>query len=315
MLQNKQLVSVIIPTYNRAQIVRRAIDSVLSQTYTNKEIIVVDDGSTDHTAATLAAYGDQIRVLKQNNLGPSVARNRGIAVAKGEIVACLDSDDYWLPNKLARQVELLRRAGESVPCCLCNCTIVYQDGSRSSSFKVADASPNRSEGLWLNPAEVLYNRFILFNQAVAIRRAVLDRVGYFDESLLFSEDYELALRLALQGPWIIMSDELTVCHAANPDSLGGRALREETRFREGLIRIWRRMLNIVEADPSHAGLQRTVRGQIRRAERDLMKARLRKSNSTSGLLAAKSLRLADRVFDGLIRRSPFYPRPLVRDLN
>jgi glycosyltransferase involved in cell wall biosynthesis len=309
------LVSVIIPTYNRAEMVCRAIDSALSQTYTNKEIIVVDDGSTDQTPDRLAAYGHRIRTIAQGNAGPSSARNRGIAAAAGEIVAFLDSDDYWLPSKLARQVELLQRAGDSVPCCLCNCTIVYRDGSRSSSFKVAATTPNRPAGLWLNPAEVLSTRFLLFNQAVAIRRAALDRAGHFDESLLFAEDYELALRLALQEPWTIMRDELTVCHAANPDSLGGRALREETRFREGLIRMWKQMLKMVEADPRHSYLGRTVLRQVRREERALLAAQLKQANSSGALLAARLLRLADRAWDGWMRRSPQYPQPLVSDLN
>src|SRR5687767_13189801 len=106
-MESTPLVSVIIPTYNRASVVCRAIDSVLGQTYGNIEVIVVDDGSTDETLERLHSYGDRIRVLTQANAGPSVARNRGIAVATGGIVAFLDSDDYWLPTKVARQVVLL----------------------------------------------------------------------------------------------------------------------------------------------------------------------------------------------------------------
>src|SRR5713226_2266618 len=203
-MNTKPLVSAIIPTHNRAHIICEAVESVLGQTYSHIEVIVVDDGSTDDTLARLKQYGDRIRVVSQVNSGPSAARNRGIAASRGELIAFLDSDDIWLPQKIELQVALLQRAGASVPCCLCNCTIIYRDDRRSSSFKVSDTTPNRSAGLWMNPAEVFSTRFILFNQAAAIRRAFLDRVGYFDESLLFAEDYELALRLALQGPWIIM---------------------------------------------------------------------------------------------------------------
>src|SRR5512135_2601221 len=241
------LVSVIIPTYNRAHVVCRAIESVLGQTYENREIIVVDDGSTDDTQVRLRAYGDRIRVLTQENGGPSVARNRGIAVSRGVIVAFLDSDDYWLPSKLARQVDLLEKAGPSVACCLCNITIVYNDGTRNSSFKIANIAPHCAVGLWLNPAEVLLSRFVLFSQAVAIRREALERAGYFEEHLLFfGEDHDLELRLSLEGPWAVIRDELVVQHDASPGSFGQRAVREEVRFCEGMVRMWERIALRIE---------------------------------------------------------------------
>jgi glycosyltransferase involved in cell wall biosynthesis len=169
-MKTHPLVSVVIPTYNRADVVCRAIDSVLKQTYGNTEIIVVDDGSTDRTHEALCRYGNRIRVKVQENSGPSIARNRGAAVARGDMVAFLDSDDYWLPTKLSRQLEAMEKAGESVPCCLCNCRVLYKDGSTTSTFTIADMVPDMSDGLWLNPAEVLFNRFVLFTQAAMIRR-------------------------------------------------------------------------------------------------------------------------------------------------
>lgn len=308
------VVSVIIPTYNRAHVVGNAIDSVLGQTYTPVEVIVVDDGSTDETQAKLAAYADRIRVLKQENSGPTIARNRGIAAAQGEIVAFLDSDDYWLPDKLLRQVDLLQRAGESVPCCLCNCTILYNDGGRGTTFTNANIRPNPSTGLWLNPAQVLSTRFVLFNQAVAIRRSVLERVGYFDETLRFAEDYELPLRLALQGPWVITCEELAVCRAGHSDGWGARALQEEIRYRQDLIRMWKGLVTIVEANPSHAGLRRTMRARVRSAKRDLLATRLSRATIPGAAFAGQTLRLTQRIWDAVIRRSPFYPRTILREL-
>lgn len=104
-ISNKPTVSVVIPTYNRAKYVTETIDSVLSQSYTDYEIIVVDDGSTDNTREALAPYMDRIRYIHQQNSGVSAARNRGIKAARGKWIAFLDSDDIWLPEKLAVQIK------------------------------------------------------------------------------------------------------------------------------------------------------------------------------------------------------------------
>ncbi len=98
------LVSVVIPTYNRAQMVSEAVRSVLEQTFGDLEVIVVDDGSTDGTREALKPHADKIRYLRQENSGVSAARNRGIAEARGSLIAFLDSDDLWLPAKLKNQV-------------------------------------------------------------------------------------------------------------------------------------------------------------------------------------------------------------------
>src|SRR5262245_49416395 len=106
------LVSVIIPSYNRAYIVGQAIESVLRQTYRPLEVVVVDDGSSDNTRAVVEQYGPPVRYFRQANAGVSAARNAGFRQARGAFVALLDSDDRWLPWKLSAQVALLRRFPE-----------------------------------------------------------------------------------------------------------------------------------------------------------------------------------------------------------
>ena len=101
----KPLVSVIIPTFNRGWILKEAIDSVLDQEFDDYELIIVDDGSADDTQEILDSYGEDIIVLRQSNKGVSAARNRGITEATGQLIAFLDSDDLWLPEKLSRQVD------------------------------------------------------------------------------------------------------------------------------------------------------------------------------------------------------------------
>ena len=103
------MISVVIPAYNAGRFIRRTIDSVLAQTYTDYEIIVVDDGSTDNTAEIVKSYGSKVRYIYQQNAGDGAARNTGIYAAKGEWIAFLDHDDEWLPEKLRLQMELLKR--------------------------------------------------------------------------------------------------------------------------------------------------------------------------------------------------------------
>ena len=109
-------VSVIIPTFNRCGFLGRAVDSVLEQTGPSFELIVVDDGSTDTTFDLLAGYGDRIEMIRQSNLGVSAARNAGIRSARGEYIALLDSDDYWLPGKLETQHAFFRERPEALIC-------------------------------------------------------------------------------------------------------------------------------------------------------------------------------------------------------
>ena len=204
------LVSVIIPTFNRSNTLCRSINSVLSQTHQDIEVIVVDDGSTDNTAIILESYGKQIRWVCQAQVGPSAARNVGVDMAKGEFVAFLDSDDEWLPQKIEFQLPLLIEAGSGVPCCICNAKIFEGDERCFTAFAIADVVSSIDRGYWTNPEEIIGTRFVLFNQVVLIKKSAFFAVGGFSEDLRILEDHDLAFRLAQLGPWAFVQQSLVL---------------------------------------------------------------------------------------------------------
>ena len=183
-------VSVIIPTYKRAHLVSQAIESVLAQTYTDYEIIVVNDGSPDNTDQVLASFGDQITAIHQENLGVAAARNAGIMAASGRYIAFVDDDDLWLPNKLEKQIACL----ESTP----KIGLVYSD---MFCFNDRGFLPNTwAKAYSILPFEQTWTLFgrncISTPSSVVVRRECLDAVGGFDETLICCEDYDLWLRIS-----------------------------------------------------------------------------------------------------------------------
>lgn len=312
-VQSQSLISVIIPTYNRAHIVGEAIDSVLGQTYPNVELIVVDDGSTDKTLDVLAGYGDRIKVVAQKNGGPAAARNRGLAEARGEFIAFQDSDDLWLPEKLERQLDLMNSAGESVPCCITNIAMRWSD-KEITSFGVSWLNATVREGLWLNPAEVLATRFVLFNQAVMIRRRVLDHIGGFDESIRFQEDYELPLRLSLEGPWAFISDPLVIWRESKGGSVYKDSQRQEICSRECMVAVYEQHLARVAARGEASGLRELVEGELIRTRRGLKAARLRLDNRPAVAFAGKVLSKIEQYRSMMFRRSSRFPMMKIEEV-
>jgi glycosyltransferase involved in cell wall biosynthesis len=211
-------VSVVIPTYNRAQYVTKAIESVLAQTYTDYEIIVVDDGSTDDTLGVLQAYAGRIRVIRQENAGPSAARNAGIEAARGRWIAFLDSDDEWLPRKLAVQMADVARRPE-----LCahftNVQFVLPGREPASLFSVRGFDPaGHPENVIERPLTCVFEDEIVVLSAFVVRRDVLAGAGTFDVRLHVAEDRDLLMRVALGGPWGYCADDL-VMYYRRPDGL------------------------------------------------------------------------------------------------
>jgi glycosyltransferase involved in cell wall biosynthesis len=279
-MRNQPGVSVIIPTFNRANVISETIDSVLAQTYRDIEIIIVDDGSTDDTAKKLSIYGDRIRIVYQQNAGTSAARNRGIEVSNAKLIAFQDSDDLWKPTKLERQVSLLSRLDSSVPCCLCNAIMqnLYGDGRELLSFDISGISSQYQEGLWLNVTEVLASRSVLFNQTVAVRREALEKVGGFDADLRTAEDYDLSLRLSLEGPWGFIAEPLTIWRAGATNSLSKMAVQDQIKLKENEIKIFERMLSRIKGTGQER-LERLLSKRLSEFRRRLALAQLSKTKS------------------------------------
>ena len=167
------LFSVIIPTYNRAALLREALDSVFAQSFTDYEVIVVDDGSTDETAAVVASYGSRIRYFQQQNQGPGAARNLGAKYATGEYIAFLDSDDLWFSWTLKTISEVIKQqkypsfiAANAVDFTECK----QLEQARPGPISIAAFNSyieSASENIWV------------LTSSVAIRRAEFNRVGGF----------------------------------------------------------------------------------------------------------------------------------------
>lgn len=194
-------ISVIIPTYNRARCVIKAIDSALAQSHPASEIVVVDDGSTDDTESLLQSYRGRIRYVYQENQGVSAARNTGIRHANGEWVAFLDSDDVWYPEKLKVQIDALR----SLPGVIAHTANIYlprPDGRRITSFEAGGVPLTAAAGVIERPYLCqLAHGTLAMSPAVLCLKAAAISAGLFDPRLSIYEDYDFFCRLALQGKW------------------------------------------------------------------------------------------------------------------
>ena len=250
---SEPLFSVVMPAYNVAWCIGRAVDSVLAQDFRPYELIVVNDGSTDGTRALLEGYGTAITVIEQENRGMSAARNAGIRRARGTYVAFLDADDWWLAGKLSRQVELMHGRPEI--------------GFSSTTVRVED-DDGRLLNLWRCPNGSTEILATLFAQNAAIaggcsavmaRRELLDRVGLFDESLRGFEDPDLWMRLAAVSGYACIDETLAVILrreqsvSRNLDSMRVAALRSLRKNRALLPpglrgRFWRSCLAGVYTD-------------------------------------------------------------------
>jgi glycosyltransferase involved in cell wall biosynthesis len=208
------VVSVIIPTFNRAGRVVRAISSVLEQTFTDFELNVVDDGSTDDTQRAVAQFEDQVTYIAHpTNLGVSAARNTGIKNSSAPFIAFLDSDDHWLAEKLEVQMDFF----ESNPKALaCQTEEIWIRKGRRVNPKKKHQKPS---GDIFEPS---LNLCLVSPSAVMLRRSLLDEVGFFDENLPACEDYDLWLRISCRYPVYLIGLPLIVKAGGHGDQLSSR---------------------------------------------------------------------------------------------
>lgn len=200
--------SVLIPVHNRAQYVRAAIDSLLMQTFTNFELIVIDDGSTDGTPDVLKSYGTGIRVIRQANQGPEVARNKAAAVAMGEYLVLLDSDDLFLPCALSVYDKIIRTF--DAPPLILGSVLFFDDEKKM-----------RAEALVPHALEVLrFQDFLskdrpigILSSRIVVRKSVFDEVGGLRNttaSTFYLDDLHLLLKVGTHGPCIVVERPYTV---------------------------------------------------------------------------------------------------------
>ncbi|HLH44199.1 MAG TPA: glycosyltransferase family A protein [Bryobacteraceae bacterium] len=208
--------SAIIPAYNAAGYIREALDSIFAQSFPDFEAIVVNDGSPDGGAleSVLASYSDtRLRYLRKTNGGLSSARNAGIAAARGKWVAFLDADDIWLPNYLNSQLVLLGREPDAAA--------AFPDGFIFGDTPLSGKRLSAIPGHQLGPVtltDVVMGRSNL-NYCCTVKRASIERIGGFDESLKRTEDHDLYLRLLLAGERILVNPEPLFRYRRRNDSL------------------------------------------------------------------------------------------------
>lgn len=202
------LFSVILPTYNRSKQLSRALDSVLSQTFTEYEILVIDDGSTDETPKVLQQYHDRVDCIRQRNAGISAARNAGIRQARGAYLAFLDDDDRWYPHKLEVMAAAIRQHPTAG---LFHSQVDYVD--RKGNWLWTTNAPRRNAYLTL-----VQGNFVAMLSAV-VRKNCLDRVGVFDPCLPVCVDWDLFLRVTRYFETVYVAQTLAEYRFLSDDSI------------------------------------------------------------------------------------------------
>lgn len=217
---SEPLVSVIIPTFNRAKVVGRAVNSVLNQTFKDFECIVVDDGSTDETDSVLSGFADKIKVVKTENRGVSAARNLGAKLSIGKYIAFLDSDDEWKAQKLQKQLDFMQKSGFRI-------TQTDETWVRNGKFVNKSTKYIRPSGdIFYNCLEVC----AVTPSSVMMKKTLFFEYGGFDETIPVCEDYDLWLRMSLKEKFGLIDEPLIIKYGGNADQLSNSACLDKYRI-------------------------------------------------------------------------------------
>ena len=201
-LERLPLISVIVPVYNAEKYVAEAVASIRRQNYAPLEIIAIDDGSTDASVAIIETLGDDIEILRQENAGPGIARNKGLAKARGEFIAFLDADDLWVDDKLLHQCAYLL-AHPDIEVVAGREKYFGDDGEWAKKLRLAEDKTALSFKLG----------------ATLIRRSAFERIGNFDETLTISDDFEWFMRARDLGLPMRVLDEIVLYYRVHSESL------------------------------------------------------------------------------------------------
>jgi len=262
------LVSVILPTHDRADMILRAVDSALGQTHRALEIIIIDDGSTDDTMARLADRPDpRIRILTHAVCrGVSAARNTGLTVTRGAYVALLDSDDEWMPSKVERQLAFMRERDLVIS----QTQEIWMRGGRRVNPTAVHRKP---DGFFF---EESLERCLVSPSTVMCTRAFFDEIGGFDESLPACEDYDLWLRAMVRYPVGLLDVFLTVRHGGRGDQLSTAYVGQDL-FR---IRSMARLLQQPEISDWH---KKCIEKELRRKTKLYVQGCLKRDRSDEAM--------------------------------
>lgn len=277
-------VSVVIPAYQCAEYIAQAVESVFAQSYSDYELLVVNDGSPDTPLLqkALVKYRPRIRYFEQATTGPSGARNTGIRNARGKYVAFLDADDYWSPEHLGRQVEMLKQ-DQGLDLVYCNYMLLKREKPFARAF---DLQPQASE--------VTFESLLVEDCAIGMSTVVCGRdrlvsAGYFDENLLRCEDFEMWLRMSLRGARMAYVSEVQVFHRINDSGLSA----DKLSMKKDRVRVYEKVAASFPLSPPQKDILRALIARTQADSHvDVLKKALEHGDYSEAIAAAQEASLA-----------------------
>lgn len=226
MTTTSQTVSIIVPTYNRRDLLAFSVDSILKQTFPVLEVIIVDDGSTDGTSEEVEhrlkhdpLWRDRVRFIYQSNQGQSAANNAGISIARGNWMGFNASDDIWLPNKLEMQFRALEKFGDDYGACFSDAWFMNNPYMKHTVFELSGTKLNQLLGVVQDSTRLIGSgRHPIWMQTALIRSEVVRRIGGIDPALRYSEDHDFMFRVSLQTRFCFVSIPLVLIDRAPAES-------------------------------------------------------------------------------------------------